>query len=86
MAWFTLNSFAYKSEMKSDGGVERGIRKFSLYSSYISFFFRIFMAIIFWKDSLDFDRIIKKKPQIFVYDENKNDFWIFYVSLFKHQF
>ena len=42
------------------------MRKFSLLMSYISFFFRILMALVFWKDSLDFERIMlrKKGPEI----------------------
>ena len=29
--------------------------------SYFSFFFRIIVALVFWKDSLDFNRIIKQQ-------------------------
>lgn len=38
----------------SDGGMEKGVRKFSLTMTTISFFFRLIVMIIFWKDSLDF--------------------------------
>ena len=46
---------------QTDGGVERGVRSFALTISYFSFFFRIIVAIVFWKDSLDFNRIIKQQ-------------------------
>ena len=46
---------------QTDGGVEKGIRNFALTMSYFSFFFRIIVAIVFWKDSLDFNRIIKQQ-------------------------
>ena len=42
-----------------DGGMEDSVRSFSLTMSYISFFFRIIVAMVFWKDSLDFNRIIR---------------------------
>ena len=29
--------------------------------SYFNFFFKILVALVFWKDSLDFARIIKKQ-------------------------
>ena len=29
--------------------------------SYFSFFFRIIVALVFWKDSLDFTRIVKNQ-------------------------
>jgi len=49
--------------LKSDGGVERGIRNFSLTVSYFSFIVRIFVALVFWKDSMDFARIIQNKEE-----------------------
>jgi hypothetical protein len=41
--------------------MEKNIRKFSLMMSYISFFVRIIVALVYWKDSLDFDTIIQGK-------------------------
>lgn len=49
------------SNVQDDGGLEKGIRSFSLTMSYISFFFRIIVALVFMKDSQDFNRIIKKQ-------------------------
>ena len=51
----------YTADLKSDAGLERKIRLFSLYMSYISFFLRLIMALIYWKDSLDFDNIMLGK-------------------------
>jgi hypothetical protein len=44
----------------SDGGIEKAVKNFSLIMSYFSFFFRLIVALVFWKDSLDFVRIIKQ--------------------------
>jgi hypothetical protein len=38
--------------------METSLRNFSLYLAYVSFFFRIIVALVFWKDSLDFDNIM----------------------------
>ena len=38
--------------------MERNVRKFSLYASYVSFFLRLIIAIVYWKDSLDFENIM----------------------------
>lgn len=56
--WFSIESLDYGSDIKSDAGLEKGIRVFSLYMSYISFLARLLMALVFWKDSLDFDNIM----------------------------
>lgn len=56
--WFSINSMEYEGENKNDVGVERRIKLFSFYTSVISFFVRLIMALIYWKDSLDFDNIM----------------------------
>ena len=56
--WFSIKSMEYESDLKSDGGLERRVRLFSLYMSYISFFVRLIMGLVYWKDSLDFDNIM----------------------------
>lgn len=56
--WFSLKSGEYGADLKSDGGLERSVRSFSLSMSYISFFVRLIMGLVFWKDSLDFDNIM----------------------------
>jgi Ca2+/Na+ antiporter len=64
--WFSLMSSEYAAEQTNDSGMENTLRKFSLKVSYVSFFFRIVIALVYWKDSLDFDNImhggVKEKP------------------------
>lgn len=38
--------------------IEQGIYAFSSVMSYIAFFLRLFMVLVYWKDSLDFDGIM----------------------------
>jgi hypothetical protein len=58
--WFVLKSNEYSSDQKADGGLEKGLRSFSLSMSYISFVMRGILAMLYWKDSLDFEGIIQK--------------------------
>ena len=43
------------------GGVERSVKAFSRKMSYLSFTWRILLALVLWKDSLDFIAIVKNK-------------------------
>ena len=61
LIWFAVKTSEFSTSQKADGGMENGLRRFALYMSYISFFLRIFVALVFWKDSLDFDQIIANK-------------------------
>jgi hypothetical protein len=47
------------AEDEADGGSERTVRYISLFACYISFFFRIIVALVFWKDSMDYQKIIR---------------------------
>jgi len=47
------------AESDEDGGAESTVRGISVFFTYISFFFRIIVALVFWKDSLDFQKIIR---------------------------
>jgi len=59
LVWFSLKSYEYDADTKNDPSVlERKIRRFSLFASYISFFVRLIMGMVYWKDSLDFDNIM----------------------------
>ncbi|CDW87383.1 c2 domain containing protein [Stylonychia lemnae] len=58
LVWFSLKTTEYEIDSKNDPGVEKSIKHFSLYASYISFFVRLIMGMIYWKDSLDFDNIM----------------------------
>jgi hypothetical protein len=56
--WLFLKSGEFHTDASpEDGGMGVSLRRFSLYISYINFFFRIFMTLVFWKDSLDFEII-----------------------------
>ena len=46
---------------EEDGGVERSVKAFSRKMSYLSFAWRIILALALWKDSLDFIAIVKNK-------------------------
>ena len=48
-------------EDEEDGGMEYNVRRFSRLFSYISFFFRIIVFLVFWKDSVDFNAIVRKR-------------------------
>ena len=48
-------------EDKEDGGVEYKVRLFTRFLSYINLFFKLIVALVFWKDSTDFRRIIRQK-------------------------
>ena len=57
--WFLLNRDEEDDE--DDGGRERSIKQFARYMSYVSFLWRILLAIVLWKISLDFVRVVKKQ-------------------------
>ena len=61
LLWFSLKTSEYADINKADPGVERSLKVFSLYMSQISFFVRLLMGLIYWKDSLDFDEIMQGK-------------------------
>jgi hypothetical protein len=41
LIWLFAMSSDFKADSPYDGGAEKGIRKFTLFFSYISFFFRV---------------------------------------------
>jgi uncharacterized membrane protein len=44
-----------------DVGSERALRSFSQAMSYIGFILRVLMALVYWKDSLDFEKVMLGK-------------------------
>jgi len=44
---------------KSDGGALKGIRTFSLAMAYVSFLVRFIIAIVFWRVSREFEKIVQ---------------------------
>ena len=44
-----------------DGGHEWKIRRFTKLTTYILFLWKVIVCLIFWKDSLDFSKIVRNK-------------------------
>lgn len=60
MQLFVLES-SLSDEDKEDGGMEYKLRLMTRLLSYINLIFKLLVALIFWKDSTDFRRIIRQK-------------------------
>ena len=56
LVWFIL-----KNPETSERGANLGYGRFALFMTYMSFFVRLAMAMVYWKDSLDFDSIMLGK-------------------------
>lgn len=61
--WLFLFSASAAEEDEEDGGNEYKLRRFVRLISYINFFFKIILVLVFWKDSLDFRNIIRKNSK-----------------------
>lgn len=48
-------------EDEEDGGQEAKLRRFTRLFSYINLLFKVIVVLVFWKDSLDFRNIIRRK-------------------------
>lgn len=57
--WFIVNRDVEDDD--DDGGVERGVKQFARKASYVSFAWRLILAVVLWKISLDFVRVVKLK-------------------------
>ena len=55
---FVLSST--EAEDEEDGGMEYSVRRFSRMFSYISLVFRVVVLVVFWKDSVDFSKIVRE--------------------------
>jgi hypothetical protein len=44
--------------------LEKNVRIFSLYMSYASFFLRLILSLVYWKDSLDYEGNIQEKRPV----------------------
>lgn len=55
--WFMAIGSDLGNKDLGDGGKELWVREFSLYMAYLHFFVKIITAFVFWKTSLDFDRL-----------------------------
>lgn len=72
--WDFLYLFIFTSVADEDEeeDMEYYVRRFSRMFSYVSFFFRIIVFIVFWKDSADFSKIIRKKNPLQSQDGSEN--------------
>ena len=59
-------------EDEEDGGMEYTVRRFSRIFSYISFIFRFVVLIVFWKDSVDFSKIVRNRNPLEEQDDEPN--------------
>ena len=57
---FFIESSA-SDEDEEDGGNEFKLRRFTRMFSYIALLFKLVVAVVFWKDALDFRNIIHDK-------------------------
>lgn len=57
---FLIDSSA-SEEDEEDGGQEAKLRRFTRLFSYINLLFKVIVVLVFWKDSLDFRNIIRRK-------------------------
>lgn len=51
--WFIINN-----QSTDDGSPETGVKRFSLWMSYLSFIWRVVLLLVLWKDQIDFERIL----------------------------
>lgn len=58
IAFDLLTFFVSTNNDDFSAGLEKGVHSFGSTMSVIAFFVRLVMAVVFWKDSLDFDNIM----------------------------
>jgi len=54
IAWFIMRHSDLSADKDSEGGVETSVKRFSLYTAYIAFFFKFIMLFVYWKVSVKF--------------------------------
>jgi hypothetical protein len=62
LIWFAVK--LNDATSPDSGGVEKNLRSFSWVMSYFGFFLRLLVFIVYWKDSMDFDNIMKGKRAV----------------------
>jgi hypothetical protein len=71
LLWFSVKSYEYEGYYKNDAAVtaqERALRRFAFYTSIFSFFLRLVIALVYWKDSLDYDNIMLGRKLLIAQD------------------
>ena len=59
--WLLIIEPGAADEDLEDGGNEWKLRRFVKLMSYITLFFKVIVVLVFWKDSLDFRNIVRKR-------------------------
>ena len=62
--WFYMRFGELVGDAEEEGGVEQKVRRFSLWMSIISFFFKILMTFVFWMASIKFEDIIDERSAL----------------------
>lgn len=58
LAWLFLHTSSFWTHKTGyDGGLEQGVRRFVVVITFLSFIFRLFIVVIYWKVSIDFEKI-----------------------------
>lgn len=63
VAWMILRTTSWWSRAAYDGDVELTLRRICVVVTYLSFLFRFFLLLIFWKLSVDFSRLVKNRHE-----------------------
>jgi hypothetical protein len=63
LIWIVIHTSSWWHEVNYDGNLELGMRRFTIIVTFISFFFRIIVFLVFWKISVDFKRLFKSQAQ-----------------------
>ena len=64
LMWYFMKYRAYAGDDDDeDGGMERTLRKFSLFMASLAFLFKIVMCVVYWKTSIDLVRAVKDEER-----------------------
>jgi hypothetical protein len=57
--WMIFHTSSWWAPANYDGDCELALRRFVVIVTYLSFIFRVFIFLVFWKLSVDFNRLVK---------------------------
>lgn len=61
--WMIFFTSSWWDRAPYDGDVELGLRRFIVIVTYLLFLVKIVVFLVFWKISVDFDRLFKSKQE-----------------------
>jgi len=64
LLWIILHTSSWWRRAKYDGDVELTLRRFVVIVTYFSILFKVFLLLIFWKLSIDFNRLVRSRNQL----------------------